>query len=266
MIALIAEIKGKISSTGSNLSERLEDKLTGDLFGSLRYIPFNKAVKSIFFKTKVLKNDFSNILEVINRLDIDYWDRNIQFWPYDPLGELDVMLELEEIVIGIEVKLYSGLSSDDGVDNSAYDYMAESSHQLSRESRILKKKITGTNKSALLIFIAPEYTCYPICREAYDRNIIEDGVVLGYLPWEEILVALEKVVVTEELNKYEELIIKDLITLLKRKGLERFRSFDFDCPNIDSGLCFVFNGKKDIEIDFNFNQGIEMEDGYYEFK
>jgi len=27
---LIAEIKGKISSTGSNLSERLEDKFTGD--------------------------------------------------------------------------------------------------------------------------------------------------------------------------------------------------------------------------------------------
>lgn len=263
---MIAEIKGKISSTGSNLSERLEDKLTGDLFGSLRYIPFNKAIKNILSKTKVLKVDFSDILGVINRLDVGYWDRNIQFWPYDSLGELDVLIELEEIVIGIEVKLYSGLSSDDGVDNSAYDYMVESSHQLSRESRILKRKITGTSKPALLIFIAPEYTCYPICKETYDRNIIEDGVVLGYLPWEEILVTLEKVVGTEELNKYEELIIEDLITLLKRKGLERFRSFDFECPNIDSGLCFMFSGKKDIDIDFTFNQGVVMEEGYYEFK
>lgn len=265
-MALIAEIKGKISSTGSNLSERLEDKLTGDLFGSIRYIPFNKAAKSILLKTKVLKGDFSDIIEIINRLSVGYWDRNIQFWPYDSLGELDVLLEFEEIVIGIEVKLYSGLSSDDGVDNSAYDYMSESSHQLSRESRILKRKVTGTNKPALLIFIAPEYTCYPVCKEAYDRNIIEEGVVLGYLPWEEILVTLEKVFGTEELNKYEELVIKDLITLLKRKGLERFRSFDFDCPNIDSGLYFVFNGKKDIEIDFAFNQGVVMEEGYYEFK
>lgn len=263
---MIAEIKGKISSTGSNLSERLEDKLTGDLLGLLRYIPFNKATKSILVKTKVLKGDSSDILEVINRLDIDYWDRNIQFWPYDSLGELDVLLEFEEIVIGIEVKLYSGLSSDDGVDNSAYDYMTESSHQLSRESRILKRKIDGTKKPALLIFIAPEYTCYPICKEAYDRNIIENGIVLGYLPWEEILVAMEKVVDAEELNKYEELIIKDLITLLKRKGLERFRSFDFDCPNIDSDLCFEFNGKKDIVIDFTFNLGVVMEEGYYEFK
>ncbi|KPU26283.1 hypothetical protein TR13x_10785 [Caloranaerobacter sp. TR13] len=37
---MIAEMKGKISSTGSNLSERLEDKLIGDFFGALRYIPY----------------------------------------------------------------------------------------------------------------------------------------------------------------------------------------------------------------------------------
>lgn len=263
---MIAEIKGKISSAGSNLNDRLEDNLTGDLFGSLRYISFNKAAKNILSKTKVLKGDFTDIFKVINRLEIDYWDRNIQFWPYNSLGELDILLEFEEIVIGIEVKLYSGLSSDDCVDNSAYEYAVESSHQLSRESRILKRKITGTDKPALLIFIAPEYTCYPICKEAYDRNIIEDGVVLGYLPWEEILVALEKVVGTEELNKYEELIIQDLITLLKRKGLERFRSFDFEYPNIYSDLCFVFKGKKNIDIDFTLNQGAVTEEGHYEFK
>jgi len=35
---MIAEIHGKLSSTGSNLSDRLEDQLTGDVFGTLRYI------------------------------------------------------------------------------------------------------------------------------------------------------------------------------------------------------------------------------------
>lgn len=266
MIALIAEIKGKISSTGSNLSERLEDKLTGDFFGALRYIPFNKAAKNILLNTNILREDFSYVLEVINALDIDYWDSSIQFWPYDSLGELDVLLEFEDIVIGIEVKLYSGLSSDDDVDNSDCDCVMESNHQLSRESRILKKKIAGTNKPALLIFIAPEYTCYSICKEAYARNIIEDGVILGYLSWEEILVALAKIVYTEELNKYEELIIKDLIVLLKRKGLERFKSFEFECQNINRDLWFQFNTKKDIDIDFtSFNQEITME-GYYEFR
>ena len=265
MILLKAEIKGKISSTGSNLSERLEDKLTGDFFGSLRYIPFNKAPKSILSKTKILKENYTQILDTVNKLDIDYWDNNIEFWPYDPLGELDVLLDFEEIVIGIEVKLYSGLSSDDGVDNSVYDYVAESNNQLSRESRILNKKIMGTKKSAFLIFIAPEYNCYPICKEAYERNIIEDSVVIGYLPWEEILAVLENEVISEELTKYEKLIIQDLIELLKRKGLERFRNFDIECPNIDSDLYFEFKGKETIDIDFTFNHRVVTE-GYYEFK
>ncbi|MDQ2086224.1 hypothetical protein RBH29_07250 [Herbivorax sp. ANBcel31] len=263
---MIAEIKGKISSTGSNLSERLEDKLTGDFFGSLRYIPFNKGAGSILSKTKVLNEDSLHILETIKRLDIDYWANNIHFWPYDPLGEIDLLLEFEEIIIGIEVKLHSGLSSDDGVDNSSYDYKIQSNHQLSRESRILKRKILGTNKQAFLIFIASEHTCYPICKEAYDRNIIEKGIVLGYLSWEEVLSTLEKLIDIEKLNKYEELVVKDSIALLERKGLERFRAFNFECPNIDLNLHFVFDCKNDINIDFMFNQEIIMERGYYEFK
>jgi|GEM_PF-4181867 len=34
---MLAEIHNKISGTGSNLSDRLEDQLTGDFFGTLRY-------------------------------------------------------------------------------------------------------------------------------------------------------------------------------------------------------------------------------------
>ncbi|MFU1797790.1 hypothetical protein ACM1RC_28260 [Paenibacillus azoreducens] len=33
---MIAEIHSKISSSGSNLSNRLEDQLTGDFFGDIR--------------------------------------------------------------------------------------------------------------------------------------------------------------------------------------------------------------------------------------
>jgi hypothetical protein len=77
VILLIAEIEGKISSTGSNLSERLEDKLTGDFFGSLRYIPFNKVTKSILSKTKILKENYTQILDMVNKLDIDYWSLSL---------------------------------------------------------------------------------------------------------------------------------------------------------------------------------------------
>jgi len=34
----IAEIHGKISSSGSNISDRLEDLLTADVFGTFKYL------------------------------------------------------------------------------------------------------------------------------------------------------------------------------------------------------------------------------------
>ncbi|MEK4246582.1 hypothetical protein MKZ20_14770 [Psychrobacillus sp. FSL K6-2684] len=39
---MIAEIRGKISRSGSNLTERLEDNLTGNVFGALRYLPYER--------------------------------------------------------------------------------------------------------------------------------------------------------------------------------------------------------------------------------
>lgn len=44
---MLAEIQGKISRTGSNLTERLEDNLTGNVFGVLRYIPFSAALGEV---------------------------------------------------------------------------------------------------------------------------------------------------------------------------------------------------------------------------
>lgn len=266
MITLIADIRRKISSTGSNISERLEDKLTGDFFGSLRYIPFNKAAREILSKTRVINKVFSCVNQDINTLDIDFWDDKIQFWPYDSLGELDILIEFESIVIGIEVKLDSPLSSNDDVDNSNYDCPIKSNNQLSRESRIIKKKIGGTNKSALLILIAPEYVCHSICKETYERNIIEEGIFLGHLSWEEILITLKRMVHINEFNKYEKLIIMDLIALLISKRLERFKNFDIECPEIDADLWFQFNGEKDSGIEFTFYQWKVMGEGYYEFK
>ena len=37
---MVEEFYGKISRSGSNLSDNLEDKLTGDFFGTLRYMDF----------------------------------------------------------------------------------------------------------------------------------------------------------------------------------------------------------------------------------
>ena len=44
---MIAEISGKVNRQNTNLSELSEDELTGNFFGSLRYIPFDKGMKNI---------------------------------------------------------------------------------------------------------------------------------------------------------------------------------------------------------------------------
>jgi len=49
---VLAEIKGKISQTGSNLSDRLEDKLTGDFFGTIRYLPFEIGLGPVLSKVR----------------------------------------------------------------------------------------------------------------------------------------------------------------------------------------------------------------------
>lgn len=262
---MIAELKGKISSNGTNLSERLEDKLTGDFFGSLRYIPFNKAMKRILERTRIMGKDTYNVINVISGINNGYWADSISFWPYNSLEEFDVILEFKEILIGIEVKLYSGLSSDDDTDQTLEDMEEQSINQLSRESRILKEKIQYSNKPALLIFIAPENKCKYICNNVYDRNIIEDEIQLGYLSWEEILEEMKKINLESKLDNYEELIINDIILLLKRKGLKRFKNFKFECEEIDCQLWFEFDGKTYKDIEFNYNKTIQGE-SYYEFR
>ena len=42
----------------------------------------------------------------------------IKFWPYDEDGELDALMEFDNVIMGIEVKYLSGLSSDDSIDYS----------------------------------------------------------------------------------------------------------------------------------------------------
>lgn len=52
MRQVIAELHNKISQNGSNLSDRLEDQLTGDFFGSIRYLPFEIGLKPVLVNVR----------------------------------------------------------------------------------------------------------------------------------------------------------------------------------------------------------------------
>lgn len=125
----IAELHGKISDTGSNLSERMEDLLTSDIFGCMRYLPAHKALIP-FLRTA--RSFHSNTLTVPDRtIRVHY-----SFWPWLKLpGRIacqpDVILGLETEeqhihLVLVEAKYYSGLSSGE-------DERIEPNDQLARE-------------------------------------------------------------------------------------------------------------------------------------
>ena len=209
---MIAELRGKIENNK-------EDELTGNFFGTLRYTGFEKILQPLFvrcIRPKELDKKLKNIRS-------GYWGDKIHFWPYDSLGEIDVLLDFDEILIGVEVKYQSGLSSDD---------------QLEREAEILQNKANGREK--ILILLAPESTCLEIVTNRRRRNIFNEfSVNLGYISWEDIADELTKL----QLTDFDALIAEDLIKLLKLKGFESFRSFDSlnILPKVEEDKIYVFD-------------------------
>lgn len=133
------------------------------------------------------------------------------------------------MVIGIEVKYLSGLSSDDEIgyhleetpDNfSVDDENAKSRNQLARESRMVSQ--WGKGKDKLLLFLADQQCCQPVYEDVKGRGIIENDVVFGYFTWQAVLKALKRL---GGLSDFEQIIVDDLIVLLQRKDFEPFESF-----------------------------------------
>ena len=125
----VAEIRGKISEAGTSLSERMEDLLTSDIVGCMRYlpaqktlIPFLQTARSLHSKTIIIP---SGVIRV-----------HYSFWPWLKLSgripcEPDVVIGFETgdnnvHLIMVEAKYYSGLSSEE-------DERAEPNDQLARE-------------------------------------------------------------------------------------------------------------------------------------
>lgn len=258
MIKLIAEIHNKISKDGRNLSDRLEDQLTGDFLGTLRYMSFNRGLK-VILKEGVFPKTTAEVLGEIDKEDWDVW-----FWrrSHNGLGEIDACIEFEDFIIGIEVKLHSRLSSDDDISYSDLtedeDIIKESTNQLNRESRMLNE--WAPNKKKILLFIADEISCQNVYKNVVnDRKLLDKDITFGYLSWQS---ALDNLVNVEVRNSYEKLIIDDLRQLLIKKGFERFNGFVFDELTISTDY-WKF---RDYNNNFNFYTKIEVGVENYEFR
>ncbi|MBA4688118.1 MAG: hypothetical protein H2184_13250 [Candidatus Galacturonibacter soehngenii] len=254
---MLAELHNKVSGSSSNLTERSEDELTGNFFGTMRYMPFCKGLKKILMEG-IYPEDLRNYIEDIS---LSEWADKIILWEKDKLEdgytELDVKIEFEKILIGIEVKYLSGLSSDDEVFNQDEAYLL-SSNQLAREARVLNQ--IGKEKQKLLLLLADELSCHDIVQNVKSRKIVEN-VELGYISWQSILTSLKKL---NDLNSFEQVMANDLVCLLEKKGFERFKDFEMESC-VENNSYWIFDGKVDIKFNFANMQNVKK-GVYYEFK
>ena len=211
---MVEEFYGKISRSGSNLSDKLEDKLTGDFFGTFRYMDFYDGLQPILcgalHKSEKHQEESQTAIQLIENVNCTNIrdEEHIKFWPKHDLGELDVLLEFDNCYIGIEVKFQSGLSSDD---------------QLIREANILCD--LPKDKKKILLFIAKHEACISVYRKY--KDIIRKDVHFVFASWEDILQSMKDILNGGKGSKYtfgQKLMIRDLVRLLTRKDFDTFLS------------------------------------------
>lgn len=216
---MIAEIYHKFSTD-------LEDVLTGDFFGAMRYMPFNRGLNQIF-KNYAVSEDPQVTHILSNAADDDF---NFEFWKRSENGlvEIDGFIPLTSVGIGIEVKYRSGLSGGD---------------QLEKEAQVLDDWCNGKEK--LLILIGEAEEAKAIYIENKDKQVFRD-VHLAYLSWQDILLGLDQVLIS---SSYEKKMIEDLKTLLREKGFVSFEGFSIDQPVVDKDICWTMDGNDFVKSD-----------------
>ena len=243
---MVEEFYGKISRSGSNLSDSLEDKLTGDFFGTLRYMDFCDGLQPILCgalrkseKQQAESQAAIQLIENVNCTNIKD-EEHIKFWPKHDLGELDVLLEFDNCYIGIEVKFQSGLSSDD---------------QLIREANILCD--LPKDKKKILLFVAKHESCISVYRK-YKKDISKQGVHFVFASWEDILQSMKDILHGGKGSKYtfgQKLMIRDLVRLLTRKDFDTFLSMtngisDRPDQSIEKKGYFMVDNNKDYATNY----------------
>ena len=216
---MIAEIYHKFSTD-------LEDVLTGDFFGAMRYMPFNRGLNQIF-KNYAVSEDPQVTHILSNAADDDF---NFEFGKRSENGlvEIDGFIPLTSVGIGIEVKYRSGLSGGD---------------QLEKEAQVLDEWCNGKEK--LLILIGEAEEAKAIYIENKDKRVFRD-VHLAYLSWQDILLGLDQVLIS---SSYEKKMIEDLKTLLREKGFVSFEGFSIDQPVVDKDICWTMDGNDFVKSD-----------------
>ncbi len=228
----IAEIRGKISDTGINLSERMEDLLTSDIFGCMRYLPPEKVLLPFLHTAYSLHGNIFTIPDGIIKI-------HYSFWPWLKLPgcipcEPDVVLGLETEgcavhVALVEAKYYSGLSSEEGESSEPNDQLARELDNLDAVSPLdLGWKPEVNIVSRTLLFVTQDMgiprSLLAQSLAEYKRKRNREGDIF-WVSWRFLPFILEQNL-EKESSPGNIAVLQDMLSLLFRKELTVFRGVE----------------------------------------
>lgn len=235
-MGIMAEVKGKISSTGSNINDRMEDLLTSNVFQLLRYVPIELGILPILSSAENshqegLRNKF-DLPKGVNTVSYYFW-RKFDNW------EPDIFIEIKQndkilANVMIEAKYMSGKSGSATYEeeDGTKTYIAHSD-QLEKLWHSLKAHSVHT--PYYLLYLTMDWVM-PIQSINESIEAIADDDCRDYiywLSWQTIHTTLTKIICKNNtiISQPDKVIFKDVIDLLDKKGLKEFAGiniFKFD--------------------------------------
>jgi len=226
-MGIIAEIHGKVSSSGSNINDRMEDLLTSNVFQLLRYLPIELGILPVLSSAENSHDEEQRrtflIANGVNNVSYYFW-RRFNNW------EPDVFIELkqdENILanIMVEAKYLSGKSGSAVYEeeDGAELYVAHSD-QLEKLWSALKDHSKCT--PYYLFYLTMDWVMPIPSIDESIKAIADDNCrdSIYWLNWQSIHTTINEIVQKGKgsLSRAEELILTDILELLNKKGLKEF--------------------------------------------
>lgn len=241
----MAEIRGKIGRSGSNLNNQMEDLLTSDVFTACRYLRPETLLIPFLNSSKGLEGTSVPTLDVSSVSSIDY-----HFWPQMRLSEPDLLLDIrlndgKHVIVLIEAK-YMSSKSNRKFDDEEYTLQNASFDQLAREYDDLLRahehlSITERSvKDRILLYVTAHRSMPQECLQESIDEIRSSGRCddprIHWTNWFQLLPMMRTVPTLE----WERPILDDLALLLRRKGLSHFHGFTVeDVDRITEGSLYL---------------------------
>lgn len=268
----IAELYGKLSSTGSNAHERLEDLLTSDVFTAFKYLKPKEALLP-FLKLLFEKNSTA-VPPKINSWEITHKDVRYVFWPKGNFRrrEADLLIlinnsTVQQYIFTIEAKYESG-TSDVDIDTKIHDAEKDNERsglQIAEEFEDLMQERPYSNIDGIKAPLVNRYLIYLTAENTKPCNVLKRSILaindkiesakfikshILWCNWSTIWQVFKQANWDEyDFPSYD--ICKDIVKLLERKGFKNFEGFgDYSFPDLGNLSFWVktyFKGQTTID-------------------